>query len=236
MPVEYKDSASESDRWLRSASDLCFSMNLKKINLFLGIISLITYTNAENNTVKVSIYYESRCPGSKHLITRQVYPYYEDLKDYITLDWVPYGHANQTKENGQWTFECQHGKTECDGNMYQACALDQKKGQGIDAKFINCVMSSNRTQATKTKRCANETGLDWKTISLCFNSNRGKELLAAYGDRTHSFGPRLPYVPFIIYNDVFDRRLADDSLEDYRSTVCTQIPEPRPDVCLQEYE
>lgn len=42
--------------------------------------------------------------------------------------------------SGDWSFQCQHGSNECKGNKYQACALNQKKGQDNDLKFVNCAM------------------------------------------------------------------------------------------------
>lgn len=55
----------------------------------------------------------------------------------------------QTKEDGKWRFQCQHGKSECDGNMAQACAikaiqeLNKPDEQDLLAQVLGCAMNTN---------------------------------------------------------------------------------------------
>ena len=42
----------------------------------------------------------------------------------VDLHLYPYGNAKQTQNpDGTWKFKCQHGPTECDGNIYEACIM-----------------------------------------------------------------------------------------------------------------
>lgn len=47
----------------------------------------------QTEKVKVSVYYEALCPDSKFFITYQLVPAYEELKEFLILDLIPYGKA-----------------------------------------------------------------------------------------------------------------------------------------------
>lgn len=42
---------------------------------------------------KISIYYEALCSDSRYFIMKQLNPTYDSLRDYMTLDFIPYGKA-----------------------------------------------------------------------------------------------------------------------------------------------
>lgn len=44
-------------------------------------------------TVKVTLHYESLCPYSLEFINKQLYPAYKKLGDVIKLDLIPFGNA-----------------------------------------------------------------------------------------------------------------------------------------------
>ncbi|KAK9887911.1 hypothetical protein WA026_000214 [Henosepilachna vigintioctopunctata] len=205
--------------------------------LFLLVICsfLVSVTSVERaaSLTKVSIYYESLCPDSIDFIRDELFPNYEALKDRIFIDFVPYGKASQSKSsNGEWLFRCQHGSPECRGNKYQACALAQKKGQDANVNFVSCVMSSaDPSDSEEIRNCAVSNGFDWQVISLCYQGDRGNELLAQYGTRTHSLNPKLRFVPTIIYDDVFDQTLQNESLYYFVKAVCSKLSQPLPNIC-----
>ncbi|KAF2887420.1 hypothetical protein ILUMI_18753, partial [Ignelater luminosus] len=91
---------------------------------------------------KISIYYETLCPDSIRFFRYQFNRTYEDLLPYMDVDFIPYGHARHTWENGKWNIQCQHGQKECVGNRFHACALAQGNGKEKDVKFISCSMSA----------------------------------------------------------------------------------------------
>ena len=42
----------------------------------------------------------------------------------MSLKLYPYGYAQESQgPNGSWTFRCQHGPPECEGNLLEACIL-----------------------------------------------------------------------------------------------------------------
>lgn len=65
--------------------------------LFLFISKKVkaTFCNlfSVQDTLKVSLYYESLCPDSVRFVVRQLYPGFLKLGDILDLDFIPYGFA-----------------------------------------------------------------------------------------------------------------------------------------------
>ncbi|XP_044758214.1 GILT-like protein 1 [Coccinella septempunctata] len=202
---------------------------------FRGIFAviLIGYASSEPSLTKVSVYYESLCPDSINFIANELFPNYENFKGRILVDLVPYGKASQSKAvSGDWIFRCQHGSDECRGNKYQACALNQKKGQDNDVKFVNCAMTlADPSDPSGIENCANQNGYNWNTLTACFEGRQGGDLLAAYGDRTHNLKPKLRFVPTIMLDDEFDQSVQNQCLHDLAGALCSKMSEPKPKVC-----
>lgn len=60
---------------------------------------LQTKSIAEQDSVKVDVYYETLCPDSRAFIVVQLYPAYYSLKDYIDLSLIPWGRASVSHVN-----------------------------------------------------------------------------------------------------------------------------------------
>ncbi|CAG7829263.1 unnamed protein product, partial [Allacma fusca] len=80
--------------------------------------------------------------------------------------------------NGNYTFQCQHGPRECEGNKVHACALKYLPEES-QAAFINCSMSSS-TPPEAGPSCASQLGLNFTRVEQCINED-GPGLLAANG-------------------------------------------------------
>merc|ERR1712136_323124 len=80
-------------------------------------------------SVNVTLAFESLCPGCRNFITSQLWPVYNELKDYMTVKLLPYGNAEEVynAKTHRWVFYCQHGPKECYGNIVEKCA--NKTGQ-----------------------------------------------------------------------------------------------------------
>ena len=51
---------------------------------------------------------------------------------------------------GGWTFTCQHGPEECEGNLYQVCLLDKLAVNSVQVEAVHCMMADEHPdQATK---------------------------------------------------------------------------------------
>ena len=64
----------------------------------------------------------------------------------------------QFKESseGGYTFECQHGPTECLGNTVHACAARHVNSPSVLMEYVRCMMADNYVPMDAGARCAGE--------------------------------------------------------------------------------
>ena len=129
----------QMQRTIKNQSYLRFKMKSSILLLFFFISSSIT---VQEEKVSIQVYYETLCPDSIAFITQQLFPTYIKLGKYLNVEFKPYGFATSTPDdNGGFTFSCQHGPNECNGNLYAACLIDRLQGQNaMQVAVINCIM------------------------------------------------------------------------------------------------
>uniref|UniRef100_A0A1I8PBL7 Uncharacterized protein n=1 Tax=Stomoxys calcitrans TaxID=35570 RepID=A0A1I8PBL7_STOCA len=206
-------------------------MALTKLTLFLFFMVAVTLFSsaltrkANQEKLKVLVLYESLCPDSVRFMQRQLGPNYNDLKDYIDISLVPFGKSYS--ENNGAQFYCQHGPKECLGNRQQSCILQQTNDQEQQVEFAVCQMAiSNKSRGIDD--CARSSGLS-NDIDTCMTSELGTLLQLEAEQITHSYAPT--FVPTIVYDGVFDQQLQDNSLRNFRGTVCYLL-QKRGDISL----
>lgn len=177
------------------------------------------------DTVKVSVYYESLCPDSVAFIDDQLVPTFRKLSKAIDIDLVPYGKANQSQHKDHWAFTCQHGVDECKGNKLHACLVNSlyPKRSNKLVRVIGCLMG-NPDHLKAFPQCAKKENLNPLKFLRCAKSKKGEKLLAAFGDRTHNFTPKITYIPTIVFNDEYDKQKSKDAEADLESVVCQYVP------------
>nr|XP_022910309.1 GILT-like protein 1 [Onthophagus taurus] len=182
---------------------------------------LIPQTISQTPRLKMSIYYETLCSDSVNFIKNQLAPNYDAIKKDVDFDLIPFGKATHSKKlDDDWTFLCQHGPQECNGNMLQACGLKFAANQDDKINFVNCVMSAKNPSAkTTTKKCAESNGISWDDLHNCYNSKVGRELLARNGDKTYNVQPSINYIPTIIFDNKYDYYLQNRAMYDLKGTV-----------------
>jgi len=175
--------------------------------------------------VKINVYYESLCPDSKAFITQQLGPVYQKFKKYLEVELRPYGNAKTTwqagrdpkKEGGRWGFECQHGKSECIGNLLHASLIGvpwhhQQSWHEAIVPIIACHMSnltpgsdSNETSTTihaSFKQCMENQTLafnvtdTYERIHELSGFDEAKRILMEFGSQT----PRHEFIPHVVIN------------------------------------
>jgi len=181
--------------------------------------------------LNLTLAYESYCPGCRHFITEQLWPVYTQLKDYLTVDLLPYGNAHEyyNAKTGKWVFDCQHGPKECKGNLIETCAIFiAKRDEKIYFPFIQCLEKGDPIEQAQS--CANQSGISWDRISECVAGAEGNVYQHAIATET----PQHNYVPWVIFNGIHNEKIENKALSDLKGLVCDSLPSPKPAPCLAE--
>ena len=113
----------------------------KSIQLTLLLIIGLTCIDAQS--VQIRVHYESMCPDSMRWFREQFYPTWTEMKEYLVVDFNPFGKAEFTLQGNGWTFECQHGPDECTGNLYQSCYINKETDHNMRVEVISCIMGTD---------------------------------------------------------------------------------------------
>jgi len=184
------------------------------------IVQFITLATAQDDRVKVSVYYETHCPDSMSFIRYQLWPAYSDIASIMNIDLVPFGKANYVKRaDDTITFRCQHGPRECYGNTIQACAIKQLNDIDVVLPFVYCMERENFPDRAGEK-CSTQSNITWSDIRTCADGSEGQQHLMVAGDRTLGLSPKLRFVPRIEINDAYTQENQDTALDSLIRVVC----------------
>jgi len=154
--------------------------------------------------VNVTVFYEVLCPDSKSFILHELYPTWEKVPEIMDIHYRPFGKAHINKNGDDYQFSCQHGPTECLGNIVHSCAI---KYVPQPLPYIKCMMENNYEPMKIGKQCANLLDIDWAVIEDCANGKEGRALHAEAGYQTLSDNKRgLYFVPTIALNGAYDNQ------------------------------
>jgi interferon, gamma-inducible protein 30 len=190
--------------------------------------------------VPVALYSESKCPDCAAFA-----PTYEKVwktacvqEMVSTFEEVPYGNA-QTSPSGKVT--CQHGPSECQGNLFEACAVAQSTPTGGQwLPFITCMYADFSSVPAPAQSCASSAGLDWATLNACATGPEGAKLIAANANRTNNLNPPHTYVPWVTVNGTLvpDPPTGGPSEADVIAAICAAYVPPaggaKPACCPKE--
>lgn len=195
-------------------------------------VSIVTAT-----PVTVTLYFESLCPGCRQFINTQAYPAYQKLANTGILDlkFVPYGNAQEYPYGSTYTYRCQHGPTECEGNKVEACAIHQYPSQAQYVPFIHCVEYYGFS-VTNAQYCAGQEKLDWTTIYACATGTEGTALMHEMATQTGALNPRHQYVPWITVNGAHTDAVQTAIMNNMVQYVCSVYQGTKPAACSQQHD
>ncbi|XP_066262543.1 gamma-interferon-inducible lysosomal thiol reductase-like [Euwallacea similis] len=199
---------------------------MKGLCLLLAVLSAAQgkTLRAEEEPLKVQVYYETLCPDSIAFITKQLYPTYAALKEWIDLELIPWGYASEEIVNGTKTFTCQHGVAECHGNIVHACAINLTTVEK-STEFAFC---SERSEAPSDdiilKECAEIIEIAWDDLEDCISNGKGADLLSENDKKTKLVDPA--FIPTIVLNGTFSQVIQDESLTQFKLLICSLIGNP----------
>lgn len=95
---------------------------------------------------------------------------------------------------------CQHGDLECKGNRFETCAIAIGSIQTA-AEFTYCYEGTN--ELSNPEGCAGSVGLDWSSLSACYNSSSTDILVEAIANTTAVYAVENGWVgtPTVVLND-----------------------------------
>jgi len=166
----------------------------------------------------VDVYYECLCPDSRYFVLNELLPAFEKVGSLMTLNLWPYGKASTEKTEQGYSFQCQHGETECEGNMYHACAVQKIKEPSDRLNIIKCMINDNFHPEESARKCASQLSVDFESIHSCAIGAEGEELHYKAGVKTESLSPQVSFIPTIEIDGSQHSQKA--ILKDFTKEVC----------------
>ncbi|XP_077187623.1 gamma-interferon-inducible lysosomal thiol reductase isoform X2 [Paroedura picta] len=182
--------------------------------------------------VSVQLYYECLCPACRSFVSTQLFPTWVMLNEIMNVTLVPFGNAKETKAEGKWHFECQHGQEECQGNMMEACLIHLLKDFDLYFPVIFCMESGSAVVGNLLpclKVYAPELSL--ANVTACATSDLGNQLMHQNAQRTMALKPPHQYVPWIVINGKHTEILQSLAGEALFRLVCNLYQGELPPAC-----
>ncbi|XP_013196703.1 gamma-interferon-inducible lysosomal thiol reductase [Amyelois transitella] len=173
--------------------------------------------------LSMTVLYESKCPDSRSFVLWQLKPAMQLLRNRIKLQLVPFGKARST--NTGYGFECQHGPSECLGNVVQDCALSlmYDRDDSEKTEYVACEMST-LAGARGSLECVQNANLAGAAVNQCISSGRGRQLQLESERLTNMYSPR--FIPTVVINGIFNQRVQDMSQVNLIDTLCRILQQP----------
>ncbi|XP_041675122.1 gamma-interferon-inducible lysosomal thiol reductase isoform X2 [Drosophila eugracilis] len=175
-------------------------------------------TDRASVKVVVTVFYEALCPDSKYFLTKQVLPTYKVAERIMEVRLAPYGKARTNQINDRITFDCQHGPTECQANIYHACTVEIIDDPLLRLQVVSCMITDNYLPQNAMHKCSVQHNVEFDAIQKCFDSKQGLDLLKLNGEATQSLRPSVKFIPTITIDGFQGRQAA--ILKDLFSEVC----------------
>jgi interferon gamma-inducible protein 30 len=157
-----------------------------------------------DDRVKVDFYFESLCPYCQQYMVGALKTAANTADFWKICDFnlYPYGNARRQQNGSSWSFTCQHGVRECEGNFIETCALKLYDKYTQALPFIICLETNSNDWTAQGKKCAQQLSLDWNAISTCATSSAGVNYLVEMAVATENLVPAHTYVPWVVVNGV----------------------------------
>lgn len=220
----------------------------------LSLHSANIEADEKRRLLDLTLLYEVLCPDCQEFILNQVALAISELGaefwTHVKLTFFPFGNAEESFEpkSDRYVFRCQHGPTECLGNMIHTCAMNSCGNEAPKwFPFVNCMELKSRDSATKKptiayenritnedmktfgRQCAAEAKLNWTEILECTTGWRGNLLQHAVAKAT----PKHQFVPWVIVNGRHTDRIQDDAEKNLLKLICQFMRFPKPFACYK---
>lgn len=144
----------------------------------------------------------------------------------VTL--VPYGNADINYNTK--TVTCQHGESECEGNLWEMCAIDSYPDFDDHFPFYYCMENHGQMMLDFVQECATYANISYSVLSECFNDDdKAWELEQEFAALTPSYHEYTPWVE-VPTGTVLETQVL------FTYTVCAAYDGPLPPGCPQAAE
>lgn len=92
-------------------------------------------------------------------------------------------------------------------------------------------MESRHSAQGSGPACAEELEVDYDTIEECAEGPEGTRLHYELGKRTDKLQPPHEYVPWILFNGIYNKEDMDHAQDDLLTVICKYLDDPKPDAC-----
>ncbi|XP_047990238.1 GILT-like protein 1 [Leguminivora glycinivorella] len=191
-------------------------------------LSLLALANAQlqvvNGKIKITTVTTAGCGDTVNFITNQLEDAYEEYKEFLDIEFVPWG---RTVQNADGTQTCQFGPNDCFANRLHRCVLDQlKDNQQAQMDYMHCEFSPPRpAYLQRSYACAAAAGLNLVTIDVCVATPVGQPLDAAAQAAAAEPMTIINFVPSIVFNDQIDVSLHTEARTRLKSMICFALAE-----------
>ncbi|XP_063821053.1 gamma-interferon-inducible lysosomal thiol reductase-like [Ostrinia nubilalis] len=211
-----------------AASERTLAMNINSQSIRnQEIVELVLLP--EYDKVQVVLLYETLCPACRQFDTSDFKLLIQELDLYVDIHTYPYGNAHEKVINNETVTVCQHGPTECYGNMLHGCALNLLSNTTKAQLFNSCTMESQYADASfddAAYQCGSKMYIAADKIMECAKSDQAKLILSAYGKKSRKY--TYDYVPFVVING----KEWTNHDQDLIKVVCAEFKNPPP-ICQQ---
>jgi len=145
----------------------------------------------------VDVYYECLCPDSRYFVLHHLLPTVEKVGSLMDVRLWPYGKASTHKTDTGYSFNCQHGEVECEGNMYHACVTVMNLDQEKMVAMVACMIQDNMEPKTAASNCATQHGIYFERLDHCATGAEGTKLHYKAGVKTDALQPPVSFIPTI---------------------------------------
>ncbi|CAF0799778.1 unnamed protein product [Didymodactylos carnosus] len=226
---------------IRSSSNWCQSYQTAKACGVLDQCKNYVW-NYDNDRINFSLYYETLCPDCRQFIqTRkikiqnfddsirydklcfiEVWNSYQAVLSIVNITFIPYGNAKELfrPETGLWQFYCQHGSSECLGNVIHACTIYFYPDIQQHLPFIYCTESTEGDVQEVAEECAKKSSVDIDKINACTHSKLGNGLEHTYALMTEALTPQHTFVPWVTINGEHTAEIQQAAETDLIGLIC----------------
>mmetsp|Transcript_61389 Transcript_61389/g.142893 ORF Transcript_61389/g.142893 Transcript_61389/m.142893 type:complete len:280 (-) Transcript_61389:81-920(-) len=230
---------------------------VRLISCWPVLLALLTFLHADavmslrqpGGKVLVEVFYETMCPYCHRFINSTLRQFSEDaeLRPLVDLHMLPAGNVQVMPAEGvsegyffwhpelkrdKYIYRCQHGESECLGNMIHSCAiklLAEEKYLGL----IFCMAAKTSVVPERSSyECMEQLAIDPEVIKKCVRGPKANEEMYAITKFDAELKEQRTYVPWIVVNG--KHLEVNDGRAELKMAVCTALGDAAPQSCPRQ--